>query len=147
MKHAFVITFILTQGQKVIVGPYWHMLVVTYLTLITITVVAENPSFAHTNRLYRLILKFFRINISFPGHFQVVYGVIPPQYPLLQGIGLSVSILNLVALTLTAFVDPGVFPRHTRPLVCKLFDIFASIYRLIPLVTGSRMDLFKSGII
>jgi len=70
------------------VGPYWNMLIVTYSILLLISV--------------------------------LIYGVLVPRSIsfIYLSVGLNLTSTTFVLLTLTACRDPGIFPRHTRPLVC-----------------------------
>jgi hypothetical protein len=49
----------------------------------------------------------------------LVYGAVvaPTDEPAMFAIGVVLSSLNIILLVLTAVLDPGIFPRHTRPLV------------------------------
>ena len=69
-----------------VVGPYWNMLAVTYSALVLIT--------------------------------GLVYGVVVTSSgePILFCVGILLSLTMFAFLSLTAFTDPGIFPRHTRPL-------------------------------
>ena len=42
--------------------------------------------------------------------------VIDSQDTLIVGLGLALSAVTLTFLSLTAFSDPGIFPRYTRPM-------------------------------
>merc|ERR1719201_898205 len=46
----------------------------------------------------------------------VFFTVISSQDTLIVGIGLALSAVTLTFLSLTAFSDPGIFPRYTRPM-------------------------------
>lgn len=67
-----------------VIGPYWHMLIMTYGVIITITLLVYDT-------------------------------VIPKRDTLEVKFGLAISGLTLLFLSLTAFSDPGIFPKHTRP--------------------------------
>ena len=74
-----------TASLRWIAGPYWNMLLLTYLILIIITA--------------------------------LIYGAVVPKKTFESVFGIILSCIVLLLLTLTAFRDPGVFPKHTRPLV------------------------------
>jgi hypothetical protein len=74
-----------TASLRWIAGPYWNMLLLTYLILIIITA--------------------------------LIYGAVVPEQTFESVFGITLSCIVLLLLTLTAFRDPGVFPKHTRPLV------------------------------
>jgi hypothetical protein len=88
------------------VGPYWNMLIVTYSILLLISV--------------------------------LIYGVLVPRSIsfFTLSIGLNLTITTFVLLTMTACRDPGIFPRHTRPLVWRLAQLKNTSKRILRLSLG-----------
>lgn len=76
------------DGRKLrwLAGPHWKMLAVTYIYLLVMT-----------GLVFGLV---------------ATYG----SYAIIFSVGISFTVLTLIFLTLAAFRDPGIFPKHTRPL-------------------------------
>jgi len=74
------------EKKRIMIGPHWSTLLMTFGILLVIT--------------------------------GLVYGIILPvdEHPLLFFVGMGLSDLMFTFLALTAFSDPGIFTRHTRPL-------------------------------
>ena len=76
------------DGQKLrwIAGPHWQMLAVTYIYLSVMS-----------GLVFGLV---------------ATYG----SYPIVFTSGILVTVPTFIFLTLAAFRDPGIFPKHTRPV-------------------------------
>lgn len=83
-KHLMPEGYANTRKIRWMVGPYWSMLIVTYLIVFTITA--------------------------------LVYATVVPVREIPEiVVGLILTAMTILFLSLTAFSDPGVFPKHDRP--------------------------------
>ena len=74
------------ETQRWLAGPYWNMLLITYVYIALTTA-----------------LTFFLVATF-------------TEFPYFFVLGMALAIVSLVALSLTAFRDPGIFPSHSRPI-------------------------------
>ena len=74
------------ETQRWLAGPYWNMLLITYVYIALTTA-----------------LTFFLVATF-------------TEFPYFFVLGMALAIVTLVALSLTAFRDPGIFPSHSRPI-------------------------------
>jgi hypothetical protein len=87
------------QKKRIVLGPYWHFLLITLTVMSTITAL-------------------------------IYASVLPRHLSIERSVGLGLSILALIALMCTAMSDPGIYPRHSKPLEDNwTYSEYAQSYR------------------
>jgi hypothetical protein len=116
------------KRKRVVVGPYWYV---------------PNLELGSPDPLTPLSAVFVHLLCPRPRHFllitlsiiglitMLIYATVIPDHMVAERIvGLSMSLLSMAALLCTAMTDPGIYPRHAKPLDEKwTYSEYAQSYR------------------